>query len=94
MIKEHKGWQEKFDETFTREDGLLDIGKYDDEAIKEFISNLLAEQRKEVLEEVRKRLPKEVTDYWANGFNIDKSNGWNELRSEVLSLLDELEIKN
>ncbi len=49
MTKEHKGWQERFDEAFIREDGLLDIGKYDDEAIKEFISSLLAEQEAEML---------------------------------------------
>ena len=39
-VVEKSGWEEEFSSQFVRDDGLLDIGKYDTEALKDFIKNV------------------------------------------------------
>jgi hypothetical protein len=38
MQRENK-WQDRFRKEFVREDGLLDIGKYDEEILEKFIQS-------------------------------------------------------
>jgi len=55
-------WEIEFEKEFRREDGLLDIGKYDDEIVKDFIRSLREADRKRIVEEQHKIRENEMAD--------------------------------
>jgi len=50
--------QERFDEQFIREDGLLDIGKYDEDKIK----SLMLQNAREIYEDLEREITKDIGD--------------------------------
>jgi hypothetical protein len=60
-----------------------------DKDIKYFLNNLFSLQKKDIVEKIKKEKNEIASDPWANGRNIDMTQGCIEAFKWVLSLLEE-----
>jgi len=68
-----------------REDGLLDIGKYDEEALREILLNLQKETLLEVMpEETNREYFQDKEGYYIGCCGSEDANGYNECRQDII----------
>lgn len=95
-------WQEEFDNFFEYTDFSGDIGGFvlckkdtcysveetERKQLKDFISNLLIQQRKDILEEVKDIIPRKME--WKGSAGLEIADGYNQCVSEVNSCIKSL----
>ena len=101
-LNKQESWEEEFDERFVVDTDPTEfpfVGMYDKDSykfefwradkIKDFIRSQRQLARKELLEELKKRMPEEALD-GIGGWNQPFANGFNSYRSDVLEIINQL----
>ncbi len=92
-LNKQESWEEEFDKLVDSVSQSTDfdnaVYKETREYIKSFIRSQRQLARKELLEELKKRMPEEALD-GIGGWNQPFANGFNSYRSDVLEIINQL----
>lgn len=81
-------WEEKFDNYFLEKIGKDDGYTEERRIAKDFIESLLAEQKKELMEELLSKLPPKMQPYWCP--SAEAVQYYNDCRQEVVDIIESL----
>lgn len=76
---QEKGWIKEFEERFIREDGVLNIGKYDENTIKAFIQEQINEAKLEAAREIGAAAAKAGLPI----IRLDSVSDWERARKQI-----------